>query len=82
MGAPQLQQSTLKELSACASSKGAESEYVALVCGIKGLEGSATGVSMSIDIVSPGSLEIHWLCKVDTVCIPGEISGRITELEW
>lgn len=42
----------LKIVSMC-SSRRSRNIYVALSCGIKGLEGSATGASMSIDIVEP-----------------------------
>lgn len=42
-----------RRLSACVSMVRVGNKYVALSCGIKGLEASATGASMSIDMVKP-----------------------------
>lgn len=71
-----------RRLSACASPRGAESEYVALVCGIEGLEGSATGASMSMDIVKPVCFNMDRIWKVNTVNLSVEYACRITDLEW
>ena len=52
IGAPQLQQSILKDRQHVAPSDEEKVyTYVALVCGIKGLEGNDTGASISIDMV-------------------------------
>lgn len=56
-------------MSACVSPGRAESEYVALVCGIEDLEGSATGASMSIDMVLPVCSNMDRVCKVAMVCV-------------
>ena len=58
-------------------SGGAESTYVELSCGIKGLEGSATGASMSIDMVKLDCLYPQRSCNLDTVFDSLENSGRI-----
>ena len=48
-----------KRLSACCSLGKGASIYVALACGIKGLEDNKTGTSMSIDMFLAGRFKIY-----------------------
>ena len=67
MGAPQLQQRILGDCQHVALIGGGANIYVALVCGIRGLEGNTTGASMSIDIAKSDRLNVQEFCSVDTV---------------
>ena len=54
-----------KTVSTCLSRNSARVKYVALACGIKGLGGRATGVSISIYIVKQDTVNKHNLSNVD-----------------
>lgn len=67
-------------MSACGSPGGGGEIYVALACGIKGLEGNATGASISIDIAKPHSLGTYTWCSMGTVWNLAENAVRIQEV--